>query len=175
MKTSPRNICLTSIGILLFLIGGCDNRSTNNATEAGDSDTIASDNSNANNVQQNVKLEIKSSDEYGEYLTDGQGRSLYLFKADKNNESNCYDACAEAWPPLLTNGSAEAGNNVKSSLIGTIRRKDNKQQVTYNNWPLYYFKNDESAGQTNGQDIKGFGAEWYLITPEGEEVHGEDH
>lgn len=160
--------------ILLFFTTGCDNRPSDN-TEYGDSDTIAGDNSNTNNMQQNVKLEVRNSDEYGEYLTDGQGRSLYLFKADNENESNCYDDCAEAWPPLLTAGRPETGNNVNSSLIGTITRKDNKQQVTYNNWPLYYFKNDQSAGQTKGQDVKGFGAEWYLISPDGEEVHGDDH
>jgi hypothetical protein len=39
---------------------------------------------------------------------------------------------------------------------------------------LYYFARDESAGDTKGQDIEGFGAEWYLVSPEGEKVEEEE-
>ena len=44
-------------------------------------------------------------------------------------------------------------------------------QVTYNGWPLYYFIKDKAPGDTMGQDVKGFGAEWYLVMPSGKEVH----
>jgi predicted lipoprotein with Yx(FWY)xxD motif len=172
MKKLLLTVSPFTITILLFFIAGCDNRSSDTNE---DSDTTASADLDRNVIQPYVKLEVRSSEEYGEYLADDQGRSLYLFKADNKNESTCYDDCAEAWPPVLTGGKPEAGNNVKSSLVGTITRKDNKLQVTYNNWPLYYYKEDKGAGQTKGQDVKGFGAEWYLVTPDGEEVHGEDH
>src|SRR5690242_544488 len=36
----------------------------------------------------------------GKFLVDGQGRSLYLFEADKSATSTCTGACAAAWPPV---------------------------------------------------------------------------
>jgi predicted lipoprotein with Yx(FWY)xxD motif len=33
-----------------------------------------------------------------------------------------------------------------------------------------YFVRDEAAGDTNGHDFEGFGAEWYLVSPGGEIV-----
>ena len=32
--------------------------------------------------------------------------SLYLFEADGKLNSTCYDACAQAWPPLVTEAGA---------------------------------------------------------------------
>jgi predicted lipoprotein with Yx(FWY)xxD motif len=124
-----------------------------------------------------VTLEVKKSDQLGDYIADGEGRSLYLFKADtqgkdgKQAAATCYDDCAKAWPPLLAD-AAKAGGKVQASLIGTTARKDGSKQVTYNGWPLYHFIKDAKPGDTNGQDIKGFGEEWYLLTPAGEKVHG---
>ena len=53
---------------------------------------------------------VATSGEYGAHLTDAQGKTLYMFTADKQGKgdakavSNCYDQCAQAWPPLLTQG-----------------------------------------------------------------------
>ena len=35
----------------------------------------------------------------GKILVDSQGRTLYLFKADSGNKSECSGPCATAWPP----------------------------------------------------------------------------
>ncbi|MGH6864715.1 MAG: hypothetical protein ACREDO_00680 [Methyloceanibacter sp.] len=40
-------------------------------------------------------------------------------------------------------------------------------------WRLYYyFVKDTKAGDVNGQELEGFGEEWYLLTPVGEKVEG---
>jgi predicted lipoprotein with Yx(FWY)xxD motif len=124
-----------------------------------------------------VKLQTDKSAKHGAYLTDSEGRALYMFMADRQGkdgaqaQSNCYDACAKAWPPLIAGeGEPQAGPQVDKSLVGTLERKDGKQQVTYNGWPLYYFVKDKGPGQATGQDVKGFGAEWYLLTAQGERV-----
>lgn len=120
-----------------------------------------------------AQLQVEQSDQYGAYLTDADGRALYLFTADQQGKgdakatSNCSDACATAWPPLLTDGQPKAGDKVQSDLLGTIERQDGSTQVTYNGWPLYYFARDQGPGETAGQDVHGFGGEWYLVTPEG--------
>lgn len=111
---------------------------------------------------------------YGVYLVDAAGMSLYLFKADTQGKgSTCYNACAEVWPPLLTKGSPEIGGKAKADLLGTIERKNGATQVTYNGWPLYYFAKDDEPGDTQGQDVHGFGGEWYLVAPDGTVVHAE--
>lgn len=113
---------------------------------------------------------------YGTYLVDAAGMSLYLFMADDKAEgSTCYDACAKAWPPLLTDGEPMVDGMAKAELLGTIQRKNGATQVTYNGWPLYYFVKDDEPGDAMGQDIKGFGAEWYLVTPQGEPLRTEEH
>lgn len=120
---------------------------------------------------QSTEIKVSEKDPYGKYLTDGSGMSLYLFKGDKSGQSNCNKACAEAWPPLTTkNKEIEAGSDVNKGMLGIIMRSDGSMQVTYNDHPLYYFKGDKEEGDVNGQDKKGFGAEWYLLTPDGKEM-----
>lgn len=110
---------------------------------------------------------------YGDHLVDGKGMSLYLFEADEGGMSSCYDACATAWPPLMTSGAPQAAGKAKHSLLGTVKRKDGSMQVTYGGWPVYYFIKDRAAGDTKGQGIDGFGAEWYLVGPDGKTVEKE--
>jgi predicted lipoprotein with Yx(FWY)xxD motif len=107
---------------------------------------------------------------YGRILVDARGRSLYLFEKDKRGRSSCYGACATNWPPLIASGKPRAGSSVKASLLGRTKRKDGRWQVTYNRHPLYTLINDTRKGQTNGEGVYAFGAEWYLVSPAGAKV-----
>src|SRR5262245_5114534 len=114
--------------------------------------------------------------EPGTFLVDSSGRSLYLFEADKGSTSTCNGACAAAWPPLTTTGAPTASAGVKASLLGTTKRDDGKMEVTYNGHPLYYFASDTAPGQIKGQGVDGFGAEWYVVGPNGKKLEkGESH
>ena len=110
---------------------------------------------------------IGKNDKLGDILTDAKGMTLYLYTKDTKNTSNCYDKCATAWPPLLTDGKPVAGAGADDSLLGTTTRTDGKMQVTYNGWPLYYFAKDQKAGDATGQDV---GSVWYVLSAKGEEV-----
>lgn len=120
-----------------------------------------------------VRLKATQSDVYGSYVTDAQGRTLYLFTTDTRGEggsmpaSSCYDACAKAWPPLTAKAQPEVGDQLQQDLVGTYQRKDGQTQVTYGGWPLYYYVKDQGAGSVTGQDKHGFGGEWYLVAPDG--------
>jgi predicted lipoprotein with Yx(FWY)xxD motif len=103
----------------------------------------------------------------GTYLTDGAGKSLYLFALDSGGKSACNGACAAAWPPLTTTGNASASAGVTGSMLTTFKRDDGSTQVVYNGHPLYYYVGDTSAGQTNGQGLNNFGGVWSLVTPQG--------
>jgi predicted lipoprotein with Yx(FWY)xxD motif len=108
----------------------------------------------------------------GEYLTDGQGKSLYVFDSDTAGQSNCNGMCAQVWPPLFaSNGQkATASGDVNSAFLGTITRSDGSTQITYNGLPLYYYSLDQSPGDTKGQAINSFGAKWYLMMPNGSKL-----
>ena len=106
----------------------------------------------------------------GQFLVDGNGRTLYLFEADKANASSCYDACAGVWPPVTTTGSPLAGAGVNQSLLATTTRKDGSMEVVYNGHPLYYFISDKQAGDTTGQGLSSFGADWYVLSAAGTKI-----
>ena len=121
-----------------------------------------------------VKLSAQQSEEYGAYVADAQGKTLYLFTTDTRGQcdtqakSSCYDQCAEAWPPLIAEGGEpQVGEELQQDLLGTFQRKDGQTQVTYGGWPLYYFVKDQAPGDITGQDVHGFGGEWYLVAPDG--------
>lgn len=122
------------------------------------------------NTATQAKVKVMNQKPYGEYLTDSEGRALYMFTADKKMESNCYEGCAEAWPPLLSEQEPIAGEKVKKDMLETIERKNEKMQVVYNGMPLYYYVKDTKSGQVTGQDIHSFGGEWYLVSPEGKKI-----
>ena len=95
--------------------------------------------------------------------------TLYYFQKDQkgSGKSKCEGACAEAWPPLLTEGEPEAMKGVKTAMLGTIERSDGTTQVTYAGWPLYTFIEDTKPGEDNGTDSTGFGASWYPLHSNG--------
>src|SRR4029453_7523705 len=78
----------------------------------------------------------------GKIVVDAQGRTLYLFEADKGGKSACDGPCATTWPPYLSNGAPQAGTGASGGLIGTAVRGDGTNQVTYGGHPLYYFVGD---------------------------------
>jgi predicted lipoprotein with Yx(FWY)xxD motif len=100
-------------------------------------------------------------------LADAEGRTLYLWEADQGEQSACDGPCAEAWPPLTTDGKPAAGEGVDASLLGTSKRADGTLGVTYAGHPLYYFSGDQAAGETNGKGSDGFGAKWWPVAPDG--------
>lgn len=128
----------------------------------------------ATKPQQAATVQVSKKDRIGAYLTDGKGMSLYMFEKDAPNHSNCHDDCAKAWPPLLTQGAPSAGAEVDKSKLATIKRPDGTTQVTYAGMPLYYYAKDTAPGDVKGQDIEEFGAEWYLVSPDGKPNESED-
>ena len=104
----------------------------------------------------------------GRFLVDGQGHSLYLFDKDEDGESYCTGACAAVWPPVETDSTPRAATGVASGALGTVERDDGDRQVTYHGHPLYYYAADASMpGRTKGEEADQFGAEWYLVGPQG--------
>jgi predicted lipoprotein with Yx(FWY)xxD motif len=104
----------------------------------------------------------------GSVLADGRGRTLYMFAADKGKTSVCYGTCAAYWPPLLSGSKHIAvAAGIKSSLLGTTKRKGGTLQITYAGHPLYLFVKDTKSGQTTGQGLNIVGGLWWVVSPSG--------
>ncbi len=106
-------------------------------------------------------VEVLEDPELGPILTDAEGMVLYLFTKDEEGKSNCYDQCAENWPPFTAEEPLTLPDGVEGELT-LIDRDDGTQMVAYNGIPLYYWINDEAPGDTTGQ---GVGDVWYVVAP----------
>jgi predicted lipoprotein with Yx(FWY)xxD motif len=102
----------------------------------------------------------------GRILVDANGRVLYLFEADKRDQSTLSSAGQAIWPLLTSGTKPAAGAGVKASEITLLKTG----QVAYNGHPLYYYVADHGAGQANGQGLKEFGALWFVLSPAGRAI-----
>jgi predicted lipoprotein with Yx(FWY)xxD motif len=93
-------------------------------------------------------------------LTNAQGRTLYSFAPDTPTTSKCYGQCAQYWPPVL--GTAAAGTGLPGT-VGTIKRTDGSEQLTYNGHPLYTYVGDSAPGQANGNNVNLNGGLWLEV------------
>ncbi|HWM56009.1 MAG TPA: hypothetical protein VNO20_11540 [Solirubrobacterales bacterium] len=113
-------------------------------------------------------IELVGSD-YGRVLADAKGEAFYLFDKEDSTRSECYGACATAWPPVLTKGQPRAGKGVRANLLGTTKRTNGRLQVTYAGQPLYYYV-DDSPGTILCQNVAEFGGLWLVVKPSGSPV-----
>ena len=116
------------------------------------------------------KTLIVRNSAYGKILFDGRGFVLYAFTRDRRGgKSRCYGECAAAWPVYYKKARITAGKGVRRKLIGTVRRKNGRRQITYNGRPLYYYSGDK-AGQVLCQNVAEFGGTWLVVRPSGKLV-----
>jgi predicted lipoprotein with Yx(FWY)xxD motif len=94
-------------------------------------------------------------------LVDSSGMTLYSLSGEGNGRFICTSsACLTAWHPLRTSAATVSGS-VPS--LGTVKRPDGTEQVTYKGMPLYTFAADRSAGEAKGQGLKDVGT-WSAVT-----------
>jgi predicted lipoprotein with Yx(FWY)xxD motif len=180
----PRTVVVIGSSLLL-LLAACSNGDdeaggspspTQSETEAPASEspsespaaepTATDDSDGDSGSSRSTEVEAEDSS-LGTILTDSDGNTLYVFFADTDGDSTCYDDCAENWPALRARGELEAGDGVDASLLGTTERTDGVLQVTYAGQPLYFFAGDQQPGDTNGQ---GVGDVWFVVAPDGAPV-----
>ena len=162
-----RQLVLASASLAIALVAaGCGGKSSGTGSSAPASSPATTA------AAAGATVAVKTS-KLGRILVDGDGRTLYLFERDTGTTSTCSGACATGWPPLLTSGAPQAGSGASASLLGTTTRADGKTEVTYHGHPLHYFAGDGKSGDSNGEGVKAFGAEWYVLSPAGDKVEKE--
>jgi predicted lipoprotein with Yx(FWY)xxD motif len=103
---------------------------------------------------------------YGTMLFNEKRQAIYIWELEESTKVECYDDCAEAWPPVLTDGVPRAAGNVSNKLLGTTKRTDGSTQVTYNGHPLYYYAH-EGPGEVKCHNVSSYGGLWWAIRPNG--------
>jgi predicted lipoprotein with Yx(FWY)xxD motif len=111
-------------------------------------------------------LKLRTSS-LGTYLTDSAGRTLYLFERDTTDTSRCEGSCTAAWPPVQV---TSVGTGLAAGLLKQVTRSDGKKQSSYGGHPLYYYAGDSNPGDTHGEGLDQFGAEWYVLDSHGDKI-----
>lgn len=111
-------------------------------------------------------LKVADDAEWGQHLTDAEGRSLYINLEDAAGAA-CTAGCLSYWPPFTSDQAPEAAEGIDAALVGAQQDAAGNSQVTYDGWPLYYFGQDRTAGSVRGQGIADI---WFLISPAGKAV-----
>jgi predicted lipoprotein with Yx(FWY)xxD motif len=108
----------------------------------------------------------------GKTLVDANGRTLYLFEADKPGVGTLSAAGLAVWPAFTSAGTPRAEGEAVAAKISVGAGPNGSRQVDYSGHPLYYFVGDKRAGSTSGQGLNVFGALWYVLSPSGSAVTG---
>ena len=94
----------------------------------------------------------------GKTFVDAKGMTLYTFDKDAGGKSACNGPCAENWPPL-----AAADDAKPTADMTIVVRDDGKKMWAYKGKPLYTFKKDMAAGETNGDGF--LNGAWHMAKP----------
>lgn len=159
MRTRPRvPALLLALGLVLAACG--DDPDVESTTGEGE-EVEVSDTQGDETADAAVGI---AETELGEILVDADGRTLYVFDPDEQSTSTCTDECADNWPPLIAEKPV-AAEGADDGLVGTATRDDERDQVTYNDWPLYHWSGDTERGDVSGHGVEGV---WWTIDAEGE-------
>jgi len=151
-----------------LVIAGCGGGSSSSSSEAGGS---GGENSAVNASESGGgTIGAAEIEGLGSVLVDSEGMTVYEFTVDEGSMSNCYGGCEKIWPPVTTTGKPTAGEGAMAPALGTTKRKDGTEQVTYKGHPLYTFAEDEGPGEANGNEVEGT---WFALDEAGTAVMGQ--
>jgi predicted lipoprotein with Yx(FWY)xxD motif len=110
-----------------------------------------------------LAITIAQGDQLADYLTDGEGRALYMFTDDVSDgdEAACVGDCALAFLPfdlaLESDPPPVFASGIDAHEITRMHRQDGAWQARYKGYPLYY-RAGERAGELTAD---GLGGTWF--------------
>ncbi len=117
----------------------------------------------ASPVTEATTLLIAHDPALGDYFTDGEGRTVYLFTKDAAIFSSaCTGDCLTNWPPVPAPSGRLTLPPTAFGELAPMNGNDGAKQLAFNGIPLYYFAGDTEPGQINGQ---GVGGVWWIVAP----------
>ena len=113
--------------------------------------------------KESYAVDMVSSEQYGDYLTNKTFFTLYRYLSDPQDQkmSTCNGNCAKIWPPFYVE-DLTMDPELRPIDFDTITREDGSKQLTYKGWPLYLYSGDTKPFETNGQGVDGL---WFVVQP----------
>jgi predicted lipoprotein with Yx(FWY)xxD motif len=130
---------------VLALVAGCASSSSSGTAPAGGASGAARSTSDVNVSASALKTKSTS---IGTVLVDSSGRTVYELVGDSAAKSTCTGGCLTIWPPVMRNG----------------------RQLIVNGHPAYTYVRDQSAGQTNGQNLTDQWGRWLALNASGKPI-----
>jgi predicted lipoprotein with Yx(FWY)xxD motif len=156
---SSAKFLIPAVASLAALAGCGSSNSSSTASSAASQPAASTANSQASSALVSTAANTKLG---GTVLVDARGLTLYSLSGEGSGKFICSSsACTQIWHPLAASSGSTAGASVGS--LGTVKRPDGSEQVTYKGMPLYTFAQDRSPGEANGQGIKDVGT-WKAVT-----------
>jgi predicted lipoprotein with Yx(FWY)xxD motif len=98
---------------------------------------------------------IKHESVLAAYMTVGGGSVLFPVYTYSGG-ANCKSTCADEFPPLISQGRPGTTGGA-SGKLGSLKRPDGTEQVTYNGRPLYLYSNEAFSVGPTGVAAEGNG------------------
>lgn len=163
MRVTRRAVLGTATALGTTVLAGCLGDDDDNGDDDGTPDDETPD-------AEPATIQVREHPDLGDILVSPDEMTLYMFDQDTQgeDESACYDGCAENWRPLTVDEETEptAGEGVTADLT-TFERDTGERQVAADGWPLYDFAPDKEPGDANGQ---GANDAWWVLAPDGTPV-----
>ena len=147
------------MGILMLILAITFIRCNKNSNAYGSGNTTSP---NSYHVQLGISASL------GNYLTNGNGQTLYFFSNDVNGKSMCSGSCEMLFPPVFDSSltAAEVGTGLNLSDFSSVTGADGKQVLAYKGWPLYTYSpggTAEATGAITGDGVAGI---WFVAKPD---------
>jgi predicted lipoprotein with Yx(FWY)xxD motif len=127
------------------LVAGCSSSSSSGQPAAGGAASTPQSTAAGSGSASTLKT---MSTSIGTVLVDGSGHTVYELVGDTTANPTCTGGCLAIWPAVMANGS----------------------QVVVNGHPAFTFASDNSAGQTNGQNVTDQWGRWLALGPGGNPI-----
>jgi predicted lipoprotein with Yx(FWY)xxD motif len=139
------------------LVAACGSSSTSSSTNAEATQPAASQTSSGASLKTAANSTLHAT-----ILVDAKGMTLYHLSGEQGGKFICTSAaCVKVWVPLAAVSGSKPTGTVES--LGTVKRPDGTEQVSYKAMPLYTFAGDHAPGDAHGQRIKDVGT-WSAVT-----------
>ena len=115
-------------------------------------------------------VSVQSIGDAGDVLVDSDGAALYSPDQEANGKILCTGSCETIWKPLTAGSGQPTVSSDVGGNVGTVKRPDGSEQVTFDGAPLYTFT-QEGPGEVTGDGVAdsfdGHKFTWHVMTPSG--------
>jgi predicted lipoprotein with Yx(FWY)xxD motif len=109
-------------------------------------------------LPEGTRISLAVHETMGTYVTDGNGRTLYVFTKDAEDLNACQGKCLENWP-VFYDEHLQIPASMNKADFDVLVRANGTKQLTYQGWPMYYFIKDAASGDVNGEAANGV---WFV-------------